>query len=57
MADGSQIHRVIASAPGRDERDDDCGNGQTDDDPYRIHEPSPSFPGILRGSSINAGVP
>jgi hypothetical protein len=40
IADGSQIRSVIASAPGRDERDDGSGNAQTDDDPHRVHDPS-----------------
>jgi hypothetical protein len=54
MADGSQIHLVIASAPGRDEGDDRCCDGQTYDDPHRIHKPSRSFASLVSpGSALN----
>jgi hypothetical protein len=40
MADGSHVCGLIGPAPGRDESDNGCGNGQTDDDPHSSHETS-----------------
>jgi hypothetical protein len=35
MADGSHICGAVGPAPGRNESDNGCGNGQTYGDPHR----------------------